>query len=86
MTSPRGSADLDGKSRRKLIGGAVICTIVPPRSDLHETTFAVGMREGRKGNDNQWVIDSLAIAMKDGLPEEVVDEVPLHSLLAILID
>jgi regulator of RNase E activity RraA len=44
---------------RKLIGRAVTCTFVPSRPDLHETMFDVGMREGRKGNYNQWVIDSL---------------------------
>lgn len=44
---------------RKLIGRAVTATFVPTRPDLHETTFAVGMEEGRKGNYNQWVIDSL---------------------------
>ena len=35
---------------RKLIGRAVTCQFVPTRPDLHETTFAVGMKEGRKGN------------------------------------
>ncbi len=44
---------------RKLIGRAVTCTYVPTRPDLHETMFAVGGEEGRKGNYNQWVIDSL---------------------------
>lgn len=44
---------------RKLIGRAVTCEFCPSRPDLHETTFAVGMAEGRKGNYNQWVIDSL---------------------------
>ena len=44
---------------RKLIGRAVTATFAPSRPDLHETMFAVGMREGRKGNYNQWVIDGL---------------------------
>ena len=44
---------------RKLIGRAVTATFAPTRPDLHETMFAVGMEEGRKGNYNQWVIDSL---------------------------
>lgn len=44
---------------RKLIGRAVTCTFCPTRPDLHETMFAAGMKEGRKGNYNQWVIDSL---------------------------
>lgn len=44
---------------RKLIGRAVTCTFCPTRPDLHETMFKIGMQEGRKGNYNQWVIDSL---------------------------
>lgn len=44
---------------RKLIGRAVTCTFCPARPDLHETMFGIGMEEGRKGNYNQWVIDSL---------------------------
>jgi len=44
---------------KKLIGRAVTCTFCPTRPDLHETMFAIGMKEGRKGNYNQWVIDSL---------------------------
>jgi regulator of RNase E activity RraA len=44
---------------RKLIGRAVTCTFVPTRPDLHEIMFAIGKSEGRKGNYNQWVIDSL---------------------------
>ena len=35
------------------------CTFVPTRPDLHETLFAIGAEEGRKGNYNQWVVDSL---------------------------
>jgi len=44
---------------KKLIGRAVTCTFCPSRPDLQETMFAIGMEEGRKGNYNQWVIDSL---------------------------
>ena len=44
---------------RKLIGRAVTATFVPTRPDLHEVMFGVGAQEGRKGNYNQWVIDSL---------------------------
>ena len=44
---------------RKLIGRAVTCSFCPTRPDLHETMFSIGMAEGRKGNYNQWVIDSL---------------------------
>lgn len=44
---------------RKLIGRAVTCTFVPTRPDLHETIFDIGKKEERKGNYNQWVIDSL---------------------------
>ncbi len=44
---------------RKLIGRAVTCSFCPTRPDLHEVMFGVGEREGRRGNYNQWVIDSL---------------------------
>ena len=44
---------------RKLIGRAVTCNFCPTRPDLHDTMFAKGAEEGRKGNYNQWVIDSL---------------------------
>jgi regulator of RNase E activity RraA len=44
---------------RKLVGRAVTSSFVPSRPDLHETMFAVGMEENRKGNYNQWVIDGL---------------------------
>lgn len=44
---------------RKLIGRAVTCSFVPTRPDLHDVMFGVGAQEGRKGNYNQWVIDSL---------------------------
>ena len=44
---------------RKLIGRAVTCNFCPTRPDLHEVMFAKGAEEGRKGNYNQWVIDTL---------------------------
>ena len=44
---------------RKLIGRAVTATFVPTRPDLHDVMFSVGASEGREGNYNQWVIDSL---------------------------
>ena len=44
---------------RKLIGRAVTCTYVPMRPDLNEVSLSIGAQEGRKGNYNQWVIDSL---------------------------
>ncbi len=44
---------------RKLIGRAVTATFMPTRPDLHETMFALGASEGRHGNYNQWVIDTL---------------------------
>ena len=44
---------------RKLIGRAVTASFVPARPDLHEVMFGLGADEGRKGNYNQWVIDSL---------------------------
>ncbi|MBQ7184690.1 MAG: RraA family protein [Clostridia bacterium] len=44
---------------RKLIGRAVTCTYAPTRPDLHQVLFDIGAEEGRKGNYNQWVIDSL---------------------------
>ena len=44
---------------RKLIGRAVTATFVPTRPDLHDVMFGIGKDEGRKGNYNQWVIDSL---------------------------
>lgn len=44
---------------RKLIGRAVTCTFCPTRPDLHETALAAGRAEGRNGNYNQWVIDTL---------------------------
>jgi regulator of RNase E activity RraA len=44
---------------RKLVGRAVTSSFCPTRPDLHETMFAIGMAEGRKGNYNQWVIDTL---------------------------
>ena len=44
---------------RKLIGRAVTCSFVPTRPDLHDVMFGVGAQEGRKGNYNQWVVDTL---------------------------
>lgn len=44
---------------RKLVGRAVTATFAPTRPDLHEVMFGIGMKEGRKGNYNQWVVDSL---------------------------
>ena len=44
---------------RKLVGRAVTCSFCPTRPDLHELQFARGAEDGRKGNYNQWVIDSL---------------------------
>lgn len=45
---------------RKLVGRAVTAAFMPSRPDLHETLFDIGHNaEGRKGNYNQWVIDSL---------------------------
>lgn len=46
-------------SGKKLVGRAVTCTFAPTRPDLHETLFAIGQEEGRHGNYNQWVVDSL---------------------------
>lgn len=44
---------------RKLVGRAVTCSFCPMRPDLHEVMFEKGAGEGRKGNYNQWVIDTL---------------------------
>ena len=44
---------------RKLIGRAVTCSFCPTRPDLHDIMFKIGHEEGRGGNYNQWVIDSL---------------------------
>lgn len=44
---------------RKLVGRAVTATFAPTRPDLHEVMFGIGMKESRKGNYNQWVVDSL---------------------------
>ncbi len=46
-------------SGKKLVGRAVTCTFAPTRPDLHETLFSIGQEEGRHGNYNQWVVDSL---------------------------
>lgn len=44
---------------RKLIGRAVTATYVPTRPDLLDVMMGVGRSEGRQGNFNQWVIDTL---------------------------
>ena len=44
---------------RKLIGRAVTCSYCPTRPDLLDVMFARGAAEGRSGNLNQWVIDTL---------------------------
>ncbi len=44
---------------RKMIGRAVTAAFIPMRPDLHQVCFQAGIEEGRKGNYNQWVIDSL---------------------------
>lgn len=44
---------------RKLIGRAVTCSFCPTRPDLHRAALEQGKKEDRKGNYNQWVIDSL---------------------------
>ena len=48
------------KPGQKLVGRAVTSTLVPLRPDLQEILMNYGLKEeGRKGNYNQWVIDSL---------------------------
>lgn len=45
---------------QKLVGRAVTATYMPLRPDLHEIQFDIGHEEeGRKGNYNQWVVQSL---------------------------
>ena len=44
---------------RKLVGRAVTCSLCPARPDLHMAAIEQGAKEHRKGNYNQWVIDSL---------------------------
>ncbi len=44
---------------RKMVGRAVTAEFCPTRPDLHEVMFGIGKEEGRKGNYNQWVVDSL---------------------------
>ena len=44
---------------RKLIGRAVTCNFCPSRPDLHDVMHSEGLKEGRNGNYNQWVVDSL---------------------------
>ncbi len=46
-------------NNKKLVGRAVTTTFAPTRPDLHETMFEIGKSEGRTGNYNQWVVDSL---------------------------
>lgn len=44
----------------KMVGRAVTCTFMPLRPDLHEVQFDIGHNEeGRTGNYNQWVVQSL---------------------------
>ena len=48
------------KQNQTLIGRAVTSTLVPLRPDLHDILLNYGhTEEGRRGNYNQWVIDSL---------------------------
>ena len=48
------------KPGQNLIGRAVTSTLVPLRPDLHDILLNYGQNEeGRRGNYNQWVIDSL---------------------------
>lgn len=54
-----GNLRLMGGDDKPLVGRAVTCTFVPTRPDLYDTMKAVGDSEGRAGNFNQWVIDSL---------------------------
>ena len=54
-----GDLRLMGDDDKPLVGRAVTCTFVPTRPDLYDTMKAVGDSEGRAGNFNQWVIDSL---------------------------
>lgn len=54
-----GDLRLMGGDDKPLVGRAVTCTFVPTRPDLYDTMKAVGDSEGRAGNFNQWVIDSL---------------------------
>jgi regulator of RNase E activity RraA len=58
---------------RKLIGRAVTATFAPTRPDLHETLFQIGIQENRKGNYNQWVVDSLQ--NKDVLVVDLYDKI-----------
>ena len=44
----------------KMVGRAVTATFMPVRPDLHEVQFEIGHNaEGRTGNYNQWVVQSL---------------------------
>jgi 4-hydroxy-4-methyl-2-oxoglutarate aldolase len=44
---------------RILVGRAVTATFVPQRPDLHQVMQDEGTREGRRGGQNTWVIDTL---------------------------
>lgn len=44
---------------RKMVGRAVTCNFCPYRPDLNALMRAAGEADGRKGNYNQWVVDSL---------------------------
>ncbi len=45
---------------KKLVGRAVTATFMPIRPDLHKVQFEIGHdEEGRTGNYNQWVVQSL---------------------------
>ena len=44
---------------RVLVGRAVTVRMVPLRHDLHSVVEAEGLREGRGGGQNTWVIDTL---------------------------
>ena len=45
---------------QKMVGRAVTATFMPLRPDLHDIQFDIGHNEeGRQGNYNQWVIQSL---------------------------
>lgn len=45
---------------QKMVGRAVTATFMPLRPDLHDIQFDIGHNaEGRQGNYNQWVVQSL---------------------------
>jgi regulator of RNase E activity RraA len=41
-----------------LVGRAITAMMVPKRPDLHDVVQAIGDAEGRRGGQNNWVIDS----------------------------